>query len=103
MTNFTSEIKAAMAEAARFTNSSLTAKIRREAVAKGWPESVARTLVVDITKKERVQMSREAEDLEYGSESRVPIPVVRPFQETYLASAYTSNLRNALNKRGVAI
>lgn len=101
--NFSQAFEQSVAEATRISNASLTSELRKQAVRKGWPAAVAMTLAVDVTKNQKVRMSKAAEDLEYGTPSRAPLPVVREFSEQVLGGAFINNIRNSLGKRGVMV
>ena len=97
------DILASIEAATHKANRTLTFQVRKEASSRGWPANVARSLNVDITADEPIEMSDEAREWEFGNLSRPPMPVVRPFQEKRLTPAFINNVRNEMSSRGVVI
>jgi hypothetical protein len=64
--------------------SSLTKELQSDALSAGWPKMYANSLSVRINKSNiyidySEQLAQDIEDLEYGSESQPPKPILRLF------------------------
>jgi len=88
MNDLTSTFDKALAE----INDSLTQDLRKKATSAGWPVSVVRTLRVDVRKDEPVRVTSAAQDLEYGTESQAPSPVIRKFIEVEIPKVFETIL-----------
>ena len=90
---------AATVEAAK----KLTAKLRRDAYTSGWPTPASRFLVVEYgngqyTVKYPKAMSSRILDLEYGTQSNPPTPVIRPFIRSIRDTGMKKEIEKSLKK-----
>jgi len=84
MTDFKTPIKASLGQLSK----SLTDGLRKDAIKAGWPKEYANSLQViilngDITIKYSKELETAIEDLEYGTKTIPPVPVLRKFIDKY--------------------
>lgn len=85
----TTSIEQGLVQMADRASRQMTSRLRRSAYESGWPVSVARHLRVDndashdfsVSYPEHV--SAAVEDLEYGTQSAPPNPVIRQFRNRH--------------------
>jgi hypothetical protein len=80
-TKLKDKIQVAIQNALAVTERETTRQLRKQALDVGWPPTAAQTLSVNLKDGHASVSFEGAEEWEYGTETRPPMPVARSFQQ----------------------
>jgi hypothetical protein len=80
-TKLKAKVQAAIQNALGVTERETTRQLRKQALDVGWPPTAAQTLNVNLKDGHAAVSFEGAEEWEYGTDERPPLPVARSFQQ----------------------